>query len=175
MRALTCDLNDNQFNQRPPSGGWSIGDLVDHLTTFGTILLPRIDVAIDESRARSWLGNEPVRYPLLSRLFIKAVGPLSPNKRNKMKVPQKFHPSSESKPLGETVRRFIALQHDLIARCQRADGLNLRKAVVVSAVTPLVRLRLGAWIEAIAMHQLRHFAQIENVRAAIGLPAVGAE
>ncbi|MDZ4859417.1 MAG: DinB family protein [Candidatus Hydrogenedentes bacterium] len=165
---LIAGLTFETFNQRPASGGWSIAEVVDHLCILGEMLLPRIDVAIDEAGVRGWRGNGPFRYPFLSRLFIKSVGPLTPNKRGKMKAPKIFAPSTDQ-ALDGLVERFRALQDKLVVRCRAADGINLRKPSFASPASPLIRVRLGAWIEAIAMHQLRHFQQIDDIRASLRL------
>ncbi|HRK36147.1 MAG TPA: DinB family protein [Candidatus Hydrogenedentes bacterium] len=167
VRELTSDLTDDTFNQRPASGAWSIAENIDHLCVIGELLLPRIDVGIDEARIRKWHGDGPFRYPLLSRIFLKSVGPLPASGRGKAKSPKIYVPTPNH-ALESTVARFVTLQDSLIVRCKAADGLDLRKPALASPVSPLIRLRLGAWIEAIALHQLRHFQQIEGVREAIG-------
>lgn len=167
MRALTGDLSDDVFNKCPPTGGWSIGEIVHHLCILGEQLLPRIDVGIDEARSYGWHNPGPFRYPFFSRWFIRAVGPLPASKRGKMKAPGLYVPKANH-AMDEILPRFDKLQTDLIARCERADGIDIARVVIASPAAAWIRVRLGAWIEAIAAHQLRHFAQIEETREALG-------
>lgn len=169
--ALTADLNDESFNRRPPSCGWSTGEVIDHLCVLGELMLPRFDIGIAEARTRGWNSDGPFRYPYFSRWFIRAVGPLKPGKRGKMKAPKMYLPRPDLN-MPEVLARFDGLQTGLITRCERANGLDIARVSIASPVTRLIRVRLGAWIEAIAAHQLRHFEQIRDMRKAIGLAAV---
>lgn len=168
MRTLTTDLTDDTFNKCPPTGGWSLAEIVHHLCVIGEQLLPRIDVGIDEARARGWHDPGPYRYPFFSRLFIRGVGPLSANKRGKMKAPGPYMPTANHR-MEDILPRFDKLQTGLIARCQRADGVDIARVVIASPAAAWIRVRLGAWFEALAMHQLRHFQQFEETRIALGL------
>lgn len=173
--ALTEGLDTETFNASLASGGWSIAEIVEHLCIIGEMLLPRIDVAIDETREGGWYGDGPYTYPPFSRLFLRSVGPLPPSKRGKTKAPRIYKPSASRHELNDLTARFIALQDKLIERCRNAEGLNLRRVAIASPVTPLIRVRLGAWFEALALHQLRHFQQIEDVRSQLRVGSMEAD
>lgn len=168
VTVLTADLNDESFNRRSTSGGWSVAEIIDHLCVLGELLLPRIDIGIAEAHTRGWHSDGPFHYPILSRWFIRAVGPLKPGKRGKMRAPKIYLPRGDLSK-AELLARFERLQADLIARCERADGLDIARVAITSPVTRLIRVRLGAWFEALAMHQLRHFEQIVDTRNTLGL------
>lgn len=162
------DLSEEQFNWRAHPGEWSVGQCIDHLTKLGNIVLPHLAQAVDEGRAHGPFGKGPFTYNLFSRFFVKAVGPRKNLAKGRTKAPAIYVPDKAHEPVA-TLDAFISLQRELIACAQKADGLHLKRIKVASPVTRLIRVSLGAWFEALALHQLRHFEQANDVRAKMGL------
>lgn len=148
-------VSDDAFNARPALGSWSAGECLDHLNTTGGLLLPNLDAAIRRARERGLTARGPFRYGPLSRWFVASMQPGG----RKATAPALYVPSSSRLRKEDVLRAFLALQEALIERLRQADGLDLRRVMVPSPVTRLIRVSLGAWFEATAAHERRHLLQ----------------
>ncbi len=70
----------------------------------------------------------------------------------------------------EVVPRFLALQDSLLECFQKANGLDLTQVKVVSPASPLIRLRLGAYLESTVGHEEYYLLQAQAVRAHPAFP-----
>lgn len=158
---LTRDLSDAQLRWRPPEGGWSILECIDHLDRTGRVLLPAIDHAIERGRARRKFAEGPFRHGWLSRWFVAFMEP--PPRRP---VPTRPIVAPQPASVEQVMRSFAELQRELDDRLQRAAGLHLARIRVVSPLAPmgLMRYSLGAAFAIIAAHERRHLWQAANVR-----------
>lgn len=78
LETITHQLSPEQFNWRPASGEWSIGQCIGHLN-----IINAADVApIEDGRARGISGEGPFTYGSLSRKFI-SMSDLPVKKRQK--------------------------------------------------------------------------------------------
>jgi hypothetical protein len=169
VRTLLEGLTNEQFNQRPTEDSWSAGEIVDHLCILSKLMLPRLDERAKHGRSNGLLKTGPFRYDFMSRFFITLVGKPAPDKKKrKLSAPKMYHPG-RALEMQPKVDEFVRVQDDLIACARSANGLNLARIKVSSPVTFLIRISLGGWFEALAGHQLRHFDQIRNVRATLGV------
>lgn len=160
-RRLVEGLSDAQLNWRPAPGAWSIAECLDHLRVTADEILAELDPAMERARARGRTGSPPFRYGWVGSWFVRAVGPRTERSR-KMPSPRIYRPVSEH--AGDRVLpAFVELQERLVERLGRANGLDLG-IKVRSPVSPLLRIALGQWFEAIAGHQVRHLQQAGAVR-----------
>jgi hypothetical protein len=164
--SLVGGLTDEQFNWRPPSGGWSLAQCIDHLNVTARVYLPKLDEGIAEAIRRGLYGGGPFRYSWLGRVFVSTVGPPP---RFKVKAPKAFQPApSRRKP--ETLAAFRAYQVQFIDRLRQANGLDLARARVQSPVARLLRIPLGSGFAMMVAHECRHLAQARNVIAEPAFP-----
>lgn len=63
-RTLLSGLTDAQLWQRPPAGGWSVGECLAHLNTVGRLYLEKLEPALTEAHAEGL----PVGVPFVSVL-----------------------------------------------------------------------------------------------------------
>lgn len=178
-QALVQGLTDREFLMPPARGEWSVAQCLDHLNVQGGKMLPGLDRGIAEAVAQAgtrstlhFAEREPpgrIRYGWFDRWFVRAVSPGRDHGRpgNAMRTQRAFEPRPNL-TLAVVVPAFLTLQEELLFRVQRARGLELGQVKVRSVVTPLIRVRLGAWFAAIALHQERHFDQARRAREAIG-------
>ena len=68
----------------------------------------------------------------------------------------------------EVLRTFAASRDRLLERVRAAGGLDLKRAIVVSPVSRLIRMPLGGYLEFLAAHDRRHLWQAKQVREAPG-------
>lgn len=164
--ALLAGMTDAQFNWRPGPDRWSIGQCVDHLNVAVRKTLPAFDSAIAAARDRGHHAPGPFRYGWFARWMVSSMEPPVKRRQGTFKI---FLPAQEV-PLAPTLAEFRAVRDQLAGRVMNAAGLDLRRARVVSPVTRLLRLPLGAYFAFVLAHDRRHLWQARNVRAAPGFP-----
>lgn len=158
LRALT----DEQLRWRPPDGGWSVGQVLEHLVLTHEPYMARLRAALDEGRARG--GRVRTWKPtLLGGLITRSMA--APRK---VKAGRKFEPGPDVGP--GTADRFIATVRTLAELVEAAEGADLRVRFT-SPVMPLVRPNVGDAFQLLAVHGNRHLDQIDRVMAAPGFPA----
>jgi hypothetical protein len=153
---LAADVPADRFNRRPGPERWSAAECFDHLTRTGSLLLPHLDAGIQQGRAQGRTAAGPFRYGPFSRYFIRAMQPGS----KKVRTVKAFAPAAPSGlEKDRVVADLLALQDAFQQRIRAADGLDLKRILVRSGASPLIRLGLGAWFEATLGHERRHLDQ----------------
>lgn len=161
---LADPLTDEQFHQRPPDGGWSVAECLDHLNSTARAYLPKLDDAVSDAIRRGLYGEGPFKYGLVARLVVRS---MEPPPRFRFKAPAPFLPGAE-RSRHEITAAFRAYQVQLVDRLRQASGLDLSRARVTSPATAWLRLPLGAALELMVAHEKRHLWQARNVVAVIG-------
>lgn len=164
-RTLAGSLSAAEFNWQPASGRWSIGQCLQHLATSMDAVLPAIDRAIATARERQWIDQGPVRYGMFSRMMVKS---MEPPVKWRMKTNRIFEPRVERLQRDAVVAELTASRGRILDRVRQATGLNLKRAIVVSPVSRLIRVPLGAYLAFLAAHDRRHLWQARQVREASG-------
>ena len=156
---VTSGLSEAQLWQPPPGGGWSVGECLAHLNIVGEGYALRLKPALQKAQNRK--GEGPFRFGLLGRFFVRS---LEPDAKPKLKAPKSFQPE----PQEGVVKRFLALQDELLELTRRAEGLAVEYIVISSPVSRFIRLSVFEALNAVTVHQLRHLAQAARVRKALG-------
>lgn len=137
VKALGSDLDDAQLNSQPADGGWSIGQVFEHLVVANDSYVERIRDIVRRHDARRSRSNQAAWRPtLMGRLIADALR----STRN-LPAPRMYRPSPRPRP--NVVDEFLRRQHELAALVHEAEGLDWRRVRTRSPVTPLVRLNLG--------------------------------
>lgn len=164
-RELCAGLTAAQLAWRPEPGRWSVAECLDHLHVTGEEVLAQVEAAVERGWARGTTGSPPFRYGWLGPWFVRANAPSG----RRVSTPRVFRPRAGRPPVG-ALDDFLALQDELAAALERADGLDLARVRARSPVTPLLRIGIGSWFEVVAVHQQRHLAQARAVRGHPGFP-----
>lgn len=165
LRALTEGMDDETFNAKPTPKGWSVGECVVHLNKIAKGYLPAMAVALTPDAPR---GEGPFRYGWFTRLFIDS---LRPGSRPIPTAPTMKPPVAQG--LRSTIERERALERfeaDIaryLALTEAADGYDLGRIRVASPFLPILRLPLGGFLDALAVHSVRHVMQAERAAAAV--------
>lgn len=159
---LLSGLTDAQLWQRPPAGGWSVGECLAHLNTVGRLYLEKLEPALAKAHAEGVTGQGPFRVGLIGGFFARSQ---EPPVRLKLKAPRAFAPVSE--PQAGVTEAFLALQDALRSLIERADGLDLGRITVSSPITNLLRLNVFEAMSVVLAHERRHLWQAARVREAI--------
>jgi len=167
--ALLAGMTDAQFHWRPDPDRWSIGQCFDHLNVSIRVTIPAFDRAIAAARGHGWLAPGPFRYGWFARWMVGSMEPPVKRRQRTFKI---LVPARQA-PLAPTLAEFRSLRDQLAERVRSADGLDLKRARVVSPVMWLLRMPLGAYFAFVLAHDRRHLWQARNVRAAPGFPLDG--
>jgi hypothetical protein len=157
--ALAGALTNEQFNWRPPSGGWSVAQCIEHLNAAARQYLPSFDEGIAEAIRRGLYGEGPFRYGWLGRKMVQSQEPTT---KRKFKAAKAFLPPP-TRPRQESMAAFRAYQVQFIDRLRQANGLDLSRARIRSPVVSWLRLQLGLGFALMVAHERRHLLQARNV------------
>lgn len=169
-RALADGLSDDAFNWKPAARRWSVAECVVHLNTVAERDVPAFWAAADPSGPRA---EGPFQYGFFARLFIRAVTPGSRPLPTMpaMKPPAPATPARSDLNRDAVLAAFDVATDGFLSVIERADGLDLRRIRVASPFAPAFRISLGAYLDALGQHALRHVGQAERVAAEPGFPA----
>lgn len=160
-------LDDRQLNWRPEATSWSVAQCFDHLLSTNRQMSRAMDAALDESRARTiWQ-----RLPGLPRLFgALLVRSQAPGGKRKFSAPRQAVPSASAIDAA-ILDRFIAQQHEAVARLRSLHGRDTAGAIMVSPFSSVITYSvLDGW-RLIVAHEHRHFEQARRVTEAAGFPS----
>jgi hypothetical protein len=164
IAALARPLNADQLFRRPPTGGWSVGDVLEHLCVsseaYGPLILDLLRRARPDAGAamREW---SPTFFGKFLARSLEAP----------RKIPAPKHIRPGPSPRGGVVEQFLAQQLAFATRMDDAASfdwraLKLRSPLVPKLVRPLATMNLGDAFAIEVVHVERHAAQIERVIAA---------
>jgi hypothetical protein len=166
--ALAEALTPAPFNWKPAPDVWSVAECLVHLNTMNAPYVTAIEEALAEGGPQ---GAPPFRYGWLARRFIASTGP-QPKRKMKTFGRMKPTPSSDYAP-DRVLADFKALTDGFLALLARAEAerLDLSRIRIRSPFLPILRLPVGAFLEALAGHEQRHLDQARRVKEAPGFPA----
>jgi len=160
-------LSEEQLRWRPPGGGWSVGQVLEHLVLTHEPYLARLRAALEDGVARAAAGrSRPWRPTLLGGLVTRSMA--APRK---VKTRPKFDPGPDVGP--GAADRFIETVRAIDELVQVADGADLCVRFT-SPVMPIVRPNLGDALRLLAVHGNRHLDQIDRVMAEPDFPGAAA-
>ncbi len=152
-------LTDAQWTWRPDPGRWSVAQCFEHLCIVGSLLVPKLDEAIQRGRERKLLATGPSSYSWPGRMFVDSLQPNAPMKIRTVKLYQPTGLLTKSDCLG----RFADVQDRLVNSVRSAEGLDLVRIKVASPANRLLRFSLGIWFAATVAHERRHIDQARRV------------
>ena len=160
-RDLAGPLSESQFNWKPSARQWSVGECLDHLNRVARGYVPAMESAV---RSADRQGREPFHYGWLSRKFIASVGPGSRRLKTAggMKPPSAGSDHSELNK-DETLAEFEELTDGYIGVVREAQRIDLSAVKVRSPFLWFFRLPVGAFMEGLGGHAIRHLDQAERV------------
>jgi uncharacterized damage-inducible protein DinB len=164
--SLVADLDNEQFNWQPATGAWSIAQCLDHLTRANSVYLDALRAGAASARSAHLERRGPIRPGLLSRLFIRAIGPTM---RMKMPAPSKAVPAARLRK-EDVLPAFLRIQEDVRAFAQACADLDLNRARFDNPFAKGVRFSVGTGLLVIAAHDQRHLGQAHRVRQQAGFP-----
>lgn len=156
-RAVVAGLPPERLAQRPPAGGWSIAECLEHLVRGNGAYLDVIPAVTSAARGRA---ARPYAPSFFGRLLLGAIAESNPRR---LPAPRKVQPLTVR---DDVAAAFLATLERTAALAREADGADLC-ARLWSPIAP-IPLRLGDAFDIVVTHAERHLGQAERVRRALG-------
>jgi len=161
-RALVLEETTERavLDWRPPDGGWSIGQVFEHLILANEDYLAAIQRALDTRSpdGRGTFAATPWKPSLAGRLLVRSFE--SPRKS---RAPTMWRPSPVARP--NVIGEFLARQRRLAELIDRSTAFDWQRVRLASPVSSLIRMNIGDAFTILVTHAERHFRQIERIRA----------
>ncbi|MEO8560667.1 MAG: DinB family protein [bacterium] len=161
---LARPLDPEQLVRRPPAGGWSVGEVLEHLCVAEEAYEPLVQELLRRARPDAGAPLREWRPSFVGGFLTRSL-----QRPRRLPAPKKIRPGST--PRGGVIEKFLTKQSALIARLDAASSfdwaaLKLNSPLVPSFVRPLARMNLGDVFSVSVVHVERHTRQIERVIAA---------
>ena len=143
---------------RPPDGGWSVGQVFEHLCVATDDYL----VTLRRVLAKPPTGSQAAtrwKPSLAGRLLVRSF-----ESSRKLPAPKRWHPAPAPRP--NVVREFLERQRELVKLIERSMAFEWNRVRLASPVSPLIRMNVGDAFAILVTHAERHFRQIDRVRMA---------
>ncbi|HEX6050853.1 MAG TPA: DinB family protein [Gemmatimonadaceae bacterium] len=146
---------------QPPDGGWSVGQVFEHLCIASDDYLVTLRRLLANPPARSHAANR-WKPSLAGRILVRSF-----ESSRRLPAPKMWRPAPAARP--NVVQEFLARQHELVELIERSMAFEWNRVRLASPVSSLVRMNVGDAFAILVTHAERHFRQIDRVRtAAIG-------
>lgn len=158
---LVADLDDEAVNWTPPTGGWSVGQCLSHLTLMNDFYLRGWPEALTEA-ARAERGPFRGLHPtLFGRWFVWS---MEPPYRMKGKAIRTATPGPRVPR--ETLVDDFKRSHETYRHLVRGSAaVDINRVVAPNAILTQVKMRLSTVLLIIPAHDRRHLWQAANVKA----------
>jgi hypothetical protein len=165
-RALAGPLSPAQLAWTPPGGGWSVGQVLEHLVVANGLYLQLCEALVARGTTAAAADASAAWKPTLMGGFLaRAVGPEA---KSRLPAPKVFRPGPAARE--RVLDAFVGMQERLATLIERSATLDWRRLKGPSPVTPLVRLNLGDAFQVLVNHSNRHLNQARRVAEAPGFP-----
>ena len=161
FRKLESELAYLQLGWRPPDGGWSIAQVVEHLILTDEPYVTRLPALL----AKAPRGGAPYKPSLLGNFIISAV---RPQQARKTKAFKGFQPGPE--PRANAIADYIRIRERLADIMEQSKGLDLNRVKMKSPVMGLIRYNVGDAYVILTQHTMRHLQQIDRVKNQAAFP-----
>jgi uncharacterized damage-inducible protein DinB len=145
------------LTRRPPDGGWSIAEVLEHLIVSADSYLEAVRPLVQGKKGAASDESTMWKPSLMGGLLVRSFR--SPRK---MPAPKRYRPSPSPRP--RTLEEFVKRQEDVGRLIAEATTVNWRSVRMSSPVLPIVRMNLGDALSVLVTHAERHAAQIERVK-----------
>ena len=162
-RALAGPLTPAQLAWTPPGGGWSVGQVLEHLVVSNALYLQLCEALVQ--RGTPAAPGTTWKPTLIGALLARSV---STEAKTRLPAPKVFRPGPAARD--GVLAAFVAMQERLAVLMERAAPLDWRRLKGPSPVTSLVRVNLGDAFQVLVNHSNRHLNQARRVVASSGFP-----
>ncbi|WP_052360710.1 DinB family protein [Oceanobacillus manasiensis] len=140
-------LGDEELNKRPSSGGWSIGQVVEHVYLMESTVAQNIQYTLENGSIKV-VSAKPIE--------------LAVNRTKKVEAPEFVLPS-ESLKTAENLEQKLHTSHESIRTLY--NSVDKTKLEEKAAIHPVFgEMNLLQWILFVGYHEQRHIEQIKEIK-----------
>lgn len=152
LREAVRGLSDTQATLRPAAGGWSVLDCVEHLALTEEYLLGQIEAAA------------PSETPVGSEARARRIAERAGDRSRAVPAPEMVHPQGRFTTLSKALAAFDEAR----ARTLRfVEGCAADPRTLATSHPLLGPANCHELLLMMALHPVRHSAQIQEIRAAL--------
>lgn len=160
IRTAAAPMSAVALLQRPRSGGWSVAEVLEHLTIAAESYLDRLRPIVERGNGRIASAEATWNPTLMGGLLVGSF-----RSARKMRAPRIYRPGPTPRP--QVLEEFIERQEELGRLVNEAARFDWRHIHVRSPAIPLIRMNLGDALTVLVVHAERHAGQIERVKTTI--------
>ncbi len=168
--ALVAGLSRAAANWKPDARVWAAAEVLQHLVQTGEAYLPALRAALAGGTPAGGVpeGGVPERYGPVARWWIRSIGPEGgplPTLRrlNPRAAGAAWSPAASDLDPAAVVASLRRVTDGFLGVLDAAEGLDVGRITMSSPLFGLLRLPVGAFLEANAGHTRRHLAQARRV------------
>jgi hypothetical protein len=151
-------LSKAQLAWKPPSGGWSIGQVLEHIVLSADTYLDKLrGLVYFHHAAHAELGGADWEPSIGGWVLVAGL-----RKDFKMPSPKLWQVNGEARE--DVVTAFLHQQDSLTRLLRASAALEWSKVRLSSPVSTLLRINLGDAFTALVVHAQRHVRQIQRIR-----------
>jgi hypothetical protein len=160
VSASRSHVTPEDLKRVPPAGGWSIGQVFEHLCVADDSYLAPMRELIGNAKPDPRAATATWRPSIMGNLLVRSFR--SPRK---MPTPKLYRPSPSPRPaVIEAYLERLAQTEELLQRSRQVRWQQIRLG---SPVTRLIRLNLGDCFEILVTHTERHLAQVDRIKQSL--------
>jgi hypothetical protein len=160
---LCAGLTEEQLGWRPQPGKWSIAENLAHMNVTTQTYLPAIQRSLDQARAKGMNGSGSFDLGITGKWFVNY---LEPPFKVKTKAPKMIQPLLQG-PAGESLPQFLRCNEVFLRYVDAGEGVDLGRAVFISPLASILRMRLIAAYASVTAHDRRHLWIAAKIRELI--------
>jgi hypothetical protein len=148
------------FEWQPPEGGWSAGQVFEHLCVANDSYLVQLRRVLGTVSATTRDAVDRLWRPSLAgRLLARSME--SPRK---LPAPKMWRPAPVPRP--NVIGEFLTRQREIEQLIQASMAHDWRRLRLASPISKLIRMNVGDAFTVLVRHAERHFRQIDSRLAA---------
>lgn len=165
VTAVAKDLGPARLSWNPPEGGWSIGQVLEHLVVVADSYFGILRTLVFRPHTpEAPLGRNPWDPTWMGALLVSSL-----RSKRRMHAPRIWRVGPE--PRADVLRAFLERQQTMVQLMRAAAALDWNRVRFSSPASRLIRLNLGDGLTALIVHGQRHTLQMERIRQHPQFPA----
>jgi hypothetical protein len=149
------------FDWIPPEGGWSVGQVFEHLCVANDDYLRTLRSIIGEASSPR---ASPAPGMTWRSSFAGGILARSMQSPRKLRAPKSWTPASV--PREQVIDEFLARQREIVQLIERSSAREWNRMRLASPVSSFIRMNVGDAFTILVRHAERHVRQIDERLAA---------
>lgn len=167
IQAAVAGADSEVVSRRPPTGGWSISEVLEHLIVSADSYLAAIRSLVERNGDAVATGDAPWKPTLAGGLLVWSF-----RSARKLPASRSYQPGPSPRP--RVLEEYIRRQEEVGRLITESAVLDWRRMKMRSPVAPILRMNLGDALTILVAHAERHAGQIERVlKAVTNQPGMG--